>query len=132
VLAAVSRRNDAVKGTDADASSFVGNHCQVRFPGMKHSQQDRDAIAVAGRLCLTALQLIRTSAYLGRPVSAPEDFEGDTLEWIRLLADACDGLSMVQSTEEPAEVLAYRTSVWTPVQSAWAAAALAPRPDAAE
>jgi hypothetical protein len=63
---------------------------------------------------------IRASAYRRVPVDAPPDFADDYVEWIRRLADACDGLSGPKVRANAVEILSYRRSVWSPVQQAWA------------
>jgi len=89
--------------------------------GASQADQEREASEACAVLCQRALQVIRASAHLGRPVDAPDEFNGDFVEWIRLMADACDGLARPQqASTSAADVLAYRRSVWNPAQRAWA------------
>lgn len=81
------------------------------------SKREREARATCQRICVQALRVIRTSAYVRRPYGAPEDFDADYAEWIRLVADACDGLAQPRPTA--VDALAYRRSVWSPVQATW-------------
>lgn len=81
-------------------------------------------MAECGALSDAALTLIRASAYLREPIGAPDEFDGDFAEWIRLVADACDGLVWVNRGGSPSENLQYRRSVWSPVQTAWADAVI--------
>ena len=99
----------------------------MRRATRRKSAQDWEATEAAALLCVRALQVIRTSAYLGRPVDAPPQFTGDAVEWIRLVADACDGLANVAVRDNADEILRYRRSVWSPEQAAWANAVLAAR-----
>lgn len=88
------------------------------------TKHERDARATCQRICAQAFQVIRTSAYARRPYGAPEDYSGDYVEWIRLVADACDGLAVPMPTA--VDALAYRRSVWSPVQAAWVESVLRP------
>jgi hypothetical protein len=93
--------------------------------GRAARKEEREAVAACGALCQRALLVIRTSAYREEPVDAPEEFRGDYVEWIRLVADACDGLAWLGRGEwSAAESLAYRRSSWNRVQRAWAASVL--------
>ena len=47
----------------------------------------------------------------------PNGFEGDFVEWIRLVVDACEGRARPALTA--VDALAYRRSVWNPTQATW-------------
>jgi hypothetical protein len=89
----------------------------MRLSWARASKPEREARAICQRICVQAFYVIRTSAHLRRPYGAPDDFDGDYAEWIRLVADACDGLARPRPTANNA--LAYRRSVWSPVQTTW-------------
>lgn len=80
---------------------------------------ERDASDACALLCQRAFQVIRASAYRRESVDAPDAFQGDYVDWIRLLADACDGLA--HPAPSATEALAYRQQVWEPAQAAWVA-----------
>lgn len=81
------------------------------------SEREREAMDACERICLRAFQIIRTSAYRREPCEAPKGFDGDYVEWIRLVADACDGLA--RPAPSAVDALAYRRSVWNPTQATW-------------
>jgi hypothetical protein len=86
------------------------------------TNDEREAMDACGLLCQRALQVIRASAFRKEPVDAPGIFHGDYAEWIRLVADACDGLARPRPSA--AEALAYRRQTWEPVQHAWVTSVL--------
>jgi len=81
------------------------------------SEQEREALDACQQICVRAFQNIRTSAYRREACEAPEGFDGDYVEWIRLVADACDGLARPRPTA--LEALTYRRSVWSTTQTTW-------------
>jgi len=87
------------------------------------SCSDRIAQDEGRRICRRAFEVIRASAFRREPVDAPAAFDGDFAEWIRLVADACDGL-----VETDAEGLVYRRSVWNDTQRVWVESTLADTP----
>ena len=94
-------------------------------PMPRQDAADQEAIDACALLCQRALQVIRASAYRREPIDAPTDFDGDFVEWIRVLADACDGLARPGAgSASAAGSLAYRRSAWSPVQESWAASVL--------
>ena len=93
---------------------------RLNWPGV--SEHEREALATCQQICAQAFLVIRTSAHARRPYGAPEGCDADYTEWIRLVADACDGLAQPKPTA--IDALAYRRSVWSPVQATWVASVL--------
>ena len=89
---------------------------------VQHTQSERDASEACARLCQRAFQVIRASAYRREPVDAPDGYSGDHDEWIRLVADACDGLARPRPSAR--EALEHRRQVWKPIQAEWLASVL--------
>jgi hypothetical protein len=89
----------------------------MELGGNRASPHERESLDDCERICARAFQVIRTSAFRRSPCDAPEDFEGDYVEWIRLVADACDGLARPSPTAK--EALTYRRQIWNDVQRAW-------------
>lgn len=89
---------------------------------MRRVDDEREASEACALLCQKALQVIRASAFRREPVDAPDGYSGDHEEWIRLVADTCDGLARPQPSATDA--LAYRQQAWEPIQEAWVASVL--------
>lgn len=89
----------------------------MRFRSGRQSNDERQAAEDCRHICLKAFQVIRASAYTKQAVDAPESFEGDYAEWIRLVADLCDGLAWPRPTA--VESLAYRRQEWNDTQTNW-------------
>jgi hypothetical protein len=109
------------------ADQCVANAMMRRVATPSHSDDEQDAVHACALLCRQAFQIIRASAFRREAVDAPPIFDGDYVEWIRLLADACDGLAQPGAGKESAaEALVYRRSVWNAVQEAWVDSVLRP------